>query len=120
MAAYETKCMMTRVKNPTEKTLTYTFLGHTRPFHAGEERIFRGDIYAQVAASAFGRPNQRRLQAFVHALRVGNIQILSLPNPILMDTSSGETKMLTIAAGVVTASAPCFSVTDTDSESDSV
>lgn len=101
-------CLYSTVKNISGGAKTFGFLPpHGRLLAANEEFTVFGDI--KQAIIRFERTEARRnIIAFENALKRGDLTIISTPNPILEDKSTGASKMAQLRGGVLGWVDPCW------------
>lgn len=103
-----TSCLFSTVKNTSGKRMFFAFLPpHGRWLAADEEMTIFGDIRDQVGNNGPTR-RQARIDAFQDSIEAGNLQIVSTPSPILVDSVSGDSKSLTLTSGTLGVEDPCW------------
>lgn len=109
--ALDTHCLFSTLKNVSGGRMVFGFLPpHGRELQANEEFTMFGNVLDAVANRNGDRVSSRRhIQAFEAAINRGDLAILHTPAPILTDTSTGASKMVTVAAGVIGSADPCWS-----------
>ena len=99
-------CLYSTVQNTSGGQKIFGFLPpHSVQLDADEEYTVFGDIRQCLTT-------RRDQQAFAAAIDRGDLAIISTPAPIIVDFVSGLSKMLHVASGVITVTAPCFDVSD--------
>lgn len=104
----DVSCLQTVVKNISGRTLTFSFLPpHGVTLNNGDTYAVEGDLPDAIRNMGRGKA-ERNLVAMQHAIEDQVLTIVSAPNPILQDTSSGATKMITLTGGALVVAIPCF------------
>lgn len=99
----EERCLYSRVKNTSGRSMFFSFLPpHGRRLAAAEEHWVHGDINTMVAGMS-----RRHQVAFKKAIDMGVLQLMSTPNPRLVDVNSSNVTMLVVASGNVDVVRPC-------------
>ena len=104
----DTTCVYSVVRNVSGQTKNFTFLPpHGRELADQEEYAIFGSILEAVSRSndRFGARFPDALEA---ALEAGDLEIRTLPKPILIDEGTLETKMITLQAGSLVLEDPCW------------
>lgn len=106
----DTGCVYSTVKNTSGARKKFGFLPpHGRELAANEEFTVFGDIKVAVGSQRGGRAEARRdITAFEAAIARGDIQIIQTPAPILQDQTTGESRMLQLDNGTLSAVDPCW------------
>lgn len=106
---FDTTCTMSVVRNTSGAARRFTFLPpHGRKLANNEELTVFGSILEAVnRGDRFGR---RSMDALDFALSRGQLEIKSLPHPILTDVSNGTVKMIDLSAGALIVVDPCWEV----------
>lgn len=107
---HDTTCMFSVVKNISGASRFFPFL----PPHGaelannGEYSVF-GNVLEAISRSndRFGDRDKDGLLAEVDA---GNLEIRSTPAPILTDATTDDIKTITLNAGSLVVSKPCFEI----------
>lgn len=107
-ATRDLSCLYSTVKNTSGGRKTFGFLPpHGRSLNANEEFTIFGHI--QESLIRFERTGARRsIISFEQALERGDLDIIHTPNPILLDTVTGVTKMLKMTSGTLGVADPCW------------
>jgi len=108
MPTYDTACLYSTVKNTSGQRKKFGFLPpHGRELDVDEEFTIYGD--AREAVLRFERVTDRRqIMAFEAAIERGDIKIIQTPSPVLQDVDTGESKILELDGGVLSAVDPCW------------
>lgn len=98
-------CLETRVRNATGKTAFFGFLPpHGRRLDAGE--VFHTNVPFVTLLGGITKKRQR--DAFLSAIRSGDLRLLATPSPVIYDSATEEGKTLTVTNGVVGSADGCW------------
>lgn len=104
-------CLYTTVKNTSGVRHKFGFIPpHGVELDVDEEYTVFGDLRQLLGANAGAEHGVRRRSqvAFENALNSGKLAVVETPAGILQDTVTGQSQMLQLAAGVITAVDPCY------------
>ena len=73
-----------------------------------------GNILEAIGQGPDRSTARRQHQAFADAIDRGDITIISTPTPIMVDLTSGASKMLTLNNGTLAGANPCWDTSDSD------
>lgn len=115
----DTSCLYSTLKNVSGKTKYFGFLPpHGRRLVANQEITVFGDIGQMVQHDIERVTSRTYMQAFENALQEGFISVLKTPASILLDSSTGLNKMLTLTGGTLGVADPCWESTETTTDLD--
>lgn len=99
-------CLYSTVKNTSGVSRTFGFLPpHGVNLNPSEEYT----VFGSILTCMVKRQDQI---AFAAAIDRGDITIINTPNPILLDTGNGTTKMLQLHNNTLSAVNPCWDTSD--------
>lgn len=111
MTVYDTGCLYSTVKNTSGKTRTFGFIPpHGRVLDADEEYSIFGDIRNALGGNRGSEHSvhRRDMAAFEAALAAGDMQILATPAQVLIDSDTGDSKIIGLDAGTLSDIDPCW------------
>jgi hypothetical protein len=98
-------CVSTIIKNTSGRTMVCSFLPpHGRTLAAGESIEIVGDVWSQLG----GKNSNRKRNAFLNALDNLDLEITQTPNPVFIDETTGNSKILTLHGGSAQYDAACY------------
>lgn len=105
--AMDTTCVFSIVRNSSGGKKNFPFLPpHGKELDANEEYSVFGSVLEAVSrGDRFGAVFHDSLEA---SLESGDLEILTLPKPILLDEGTLVPKMLTLQAGSLVLEDPCW------------
>lgn len=107
MAQY-TDCLYTTVKNVSGVSKFYGFLPpHGRRLANNEEHSVAGDVMDAITRGERGTA-QRHIDAFINAVKAGNLTIVKSQSPIILDEVYDTSHVLQLASGSLGVDDPCF------------
>jgi hypothetical protein len=108
----DTDCLYTTVQCTCAVPRIFGFLPpHGVLLNPGETYTVFGDIVGAMSRANWGG-ERRSFVAFNAALGRGDITIIRTPNPILLDTVTGTTKMLQLSNNSLSVATPCWFQSD--------
>jgi hypothetical protein len=110
---FDKSCIYSTVKNTCGQTRRFGFLPpHGVQLDPNEVYTVFGSIYEAVGQGPDYATGQRNHKALAAALDRGDLVIVSTPAPILVDATSGASKMLHLNNGTLSAVNPCWQTSD--------
>ncbi len=118
MASFvDVSCLYSTIRNASGKRRHFAYLPpHGRTLNVNEEFSVFGHITQAVVLDMERATSRHHMAAFERAVESGDLEIVSTPAPLLRDTDTDETQMLTLATGSLSAIDPCWAGTVEDSE----
>jgi hypothetical protein len=112
LGAFDESCLTSTVRNTSGRTQFFGFLApHGRTLEDGESFTVFGNIL-DALWQGMRISGERARQAFYAAMNRGDIEIVQTPSPILLDSGNGNTKMLELTNGSLSAVNPCWDTSD--------
>lgn len=111
MTLYNTSCLYSTIKNTSGKSRIFGFIPpHGRTLAANEEYSIFGDIRNALGGNRGPERSvaRRDMIAFEAAIASGDLQILETPSQIIVDSVTGDSKILGLASGVLSDIDPCW------------
>jgi hypothetical protein len=104
----DTTCLYSVVQNTSGGIKRFGFLPpHGKELAADEQYSVFGNILEAVNRIHRGT-SQRHRAALEIAIDAGDIVILEMPNPILLDTTTGLSRMIELTGGALTVVENCW------------
>ena len=114
MSLHDKSCLYSVVRNISGGTLVFGFLPpHGVQLTANEEYEIFGSVLEALSNGRSRGAARRQHKAFFDSIDRGDIEIMNLPSPILLDTVAATPKTLQSASGTITGITPCWSSTST-------
>ena len=97
-------CLETKVRNMSGKAAVFGFLPpHGKKLAAGDEYTFFGSMTGLLQAIT----SKRKREAFIAAVKSGDIVVVSTPSPLFYDETLDVTKTLKVANNSISTADPC-------------
>jgi hypothetical protein len=111
--SFDTHCLYSQVQNISGGRLCFSFLPpHGRELQANESYTIFGNVYDAVAGMDGGdrATSKTHVIAFLTALSSGLLAIVKTPQPVLLDQTTGATKLLNLNNNILGVVAPCWTL----------
>jgi hypothetical protein len=100
----DSTCLETKVRNMSGKAAVFGFLPpHGKKLAAGDEYTFFGSMTGLLQAIT----SKRKREAFIAAVKSGDIVVVSTPSPLFYDETLDVTKTIKVANNSISTADPC-------------
>ena len=100
----DSTCLETKVRNMSGKTAVFGFLPpHGKRLEAGDEYTFFGSMTGLLQAIT----SKRKREAFIAAVKSGDIVVVSTPSPLFYDETLDVTKTIKVNNNSISTADPC-------------